>query len=442
MQKTSETTTAKLIRLIRNKPIVAADLERAALFTLDACANAVGGRNSAAGQILLRWALDRPEHASKHAFLLGALTHILETDDLHRASVTHPGCVVVPVVLSIGAQRQIDGVELLTAVLQGYEAMCRVGNAVGAAHYRIWHNTATCGPYGSAMAAASLLALDDEKTQHALGNAGTQSSGLWQFLDTGAMSKHLHAGRAAESGLLSAELAALGFTGPPAILEGEKGFFAAACPDAQPARVLAGPAEPWQLIDTSIKPWPSCRHTHPSIDAALELRDLLAGREAAHVRAEVYQAALDVCDRPDPRSEYEAKFSLSHCIAAALVDGHVDFRSFDEGARRRLAPFRNRVSALVAEPFRSAYPDHYWGAKISVTTVDGETLEVERRGCKGDPELQLSPRELIEKARMLMLRGGIGEAAASRLINAILALPTGQADWVALRTVIPECAMA
>ncbi len=112
---------------------------------------------------------------------------------------------------------------------------------------------------------------------HALGNAGTQSSGLWQFIETGAMSKHLHAGRAAEAGVTAAELAALGFTGPPAILEGAKGLFAGACPDADPDAVTRDPNAPWQLRATSIKPWPCCRHTHPAIDAAIELHGRLGG---------------------------------------------------------------------------------------------------------------------------------------------------------------------
>ncbi len=440
--KTSETLTAGLIRLVRSKPVTQADLEMAALFTLDALANAIGGTNSAAGRILLQWASDRPAHASNQAFLMGALTHILETDDLHRASVTHPGCVVVPVVLALGAHRKAGGTELLRAVLTGYEVMCRVGNAVGPAHYRIWHNTATCGPYGAAMAAADLLLLNDEETQHALGNAGTQSSGLWQFLETGAMSKHLHAGRAAESGLLAAELARLGFTGPPAILEGNKGFFAGACPDANPTLVLREPAAPWQLVQTSIKPWPSCRHTHPAIDAALELHRQLGGRDITRIRAEVYQAALDVCERPHPQSEYEAKFSLSHCIAAALADGHVAFDSFDTGSRLRLASLGNRVSAVVTEPYRSAYPERYWGARISATVSDGETLVAEKLGCKGDPEFALSRLEMIDKAKMLMQHGGLGQDAVDELVNSILGLATGRADWEILAKVIPEAARA
>jgi 2-methylcitrate dehydratase PrpD len=438
--KTSETLTAGLIRLVRHKPVTDADLEQAALLTLDAVANAIGGRHSAAGRILLQWAADRPAHASTQAFLLGALAHIHETDDLHRASVTHPGCVVIPVVLAVGARRKVAGIDLLRAVLEGYEVMCRVGNAVGPAHYRVWHNTATCGPYGAAMAAASLLRLEDQATQHALGNAGTQSSGLWEFLETGAMSKHLHAGRAADSGLLAAELAQLGFTGPPAILEGAKGFFAGACPDAQPARVLVDPESPWQLLATSIKPWPSCRHTHPAIDAALELHRQLPGGDIERIDAQVYQAALDVCDRPRPQSEYEAKFSLTHCIAAALADGRVTFDSFDGESRRRLVPLGDRVSAVVSEPYRSAYPERYWGARVSVTMSDGKTLTVEKRGCKGDPESALSRPELIDKAKMLMQFGGLEQRAADDLVTAILDLAAGRAHWDLLRTIIPDVA--
>ena len=191
--------TGNLVRLIREKPITDADLDQAAFFTLDAVANILAGRNSDPGRILLDWwCATAPSNVApepgRMAFLMAALCHILETDDLHRASVAHPGCVVVPAAWTLAAKRGMRGKALLTAILHGFEAMTRVGMAVGAAHYRIWHNTATCGPFGAAMAAGNLLALTDEAAMNALGNAGSQSSGLWQFLDTGAMTKHLHGG--------------------------------------------------------------------------------------------------------------------------------------------------------------------------------------------------------------------------------------------------------
>ena len=414
------TLTEQLTELITTKPVVATDLEHAALLTLDAMANALGARTTAPGAILLRWAGETAvTDAARHAFLLGSLTHILETDDLHRASVVHPGCVVAPAAWAVAVREGIRGHAMLRAVLWGFEAATRVGMAVGPAHYRLWHNTATCGPYGSAMATAALLRLDMPATVHALGNAGAQSSGLWQFLETGTMTKHLHAGRAAEAGVLAADLARFGFTGPPAILEGSKGWFAATCPDADPAAATRDPDAPWQLLLTSIKPWPSCRHTHPAIDAARELRHRCPVGAIERVEVETYPAALEVCDRPLPQSDYEAKFSLQHCVAAALARDTVDFAAFAEPARVELAELRGRVTPRVAEPYAAAYP-LAWGSAVTALLRKGERITVRRTHAKGDPEAPLSPVELIAKARMLMVHGGIHEP--DRLIDAILAL--------------------
>jgi 2-methylcitrate dehydratase PrpD len=410
-----------LIQLIRRKPITVSDLQRAAMFTLDAIANALAGRNTIPGEKLLLWGRQQGADAGRRALVAGGLAHILETDDLHRASVTHPGCVVPPAVFCVAEREGSSGVDVLSSILQGFESMCRVGMAVGPAHYKIWHNTATCGPFGSVVAVAYLLKLSDEQTVHAFGNAGTQSSGLWQFLDTGAMSKHLHAGRGAEAGIVAADLAALDFTGPPEILEGEKGFFAATCADAVPSAVTAEPEAPWQLTLTSIKPWPSCRHTHPAIDAALELHASLAGKEITSVSVEAYQAALDVCDRPAPESEYEAKFSLYHCVAAALDTGEVNFESFSPASRKGLSSLRERICASAEEPYVSDYPES-WGSKVTVTTVDGETISALRTGAKGDPELALDDDEMIAKAHGLLEYAGYDNAQAQWIIDGILSL--------------------
>lgn len=413
--------TRDLVRLIRAKSISGADRERAALFVLDAVANAIGARNTEPGRILRAWFARQGGDAGRRAFLMGGLAHILEMDDLHGASVTHPGCVVVPAALALASRQGRSGGALLDAVLWGYEAMTRIGMATGPAHYRIWHSTATCGPFGGAMAAAGLLGLDEEAAMHALGNAGTQASGLWQFLETGAMSKHLHAGRAAESGLAAAELAALGFTGPPAILEGEKGFFAGACPDAHPAAVLREPGGRWQVHMTSIKPWPSCRHTHPAIDAALELHGRLGGALPRAIEVATYPAAVEVCDRPTPASAYGAKFSLQHCVAAALADGRIGFESFEGAARARLEALARRVVLRIEEPFASAYPVA-WGARVAARMEDGRDLVAVRAACKGDPAQPLGEAELIDKARMLLAYGGLDDDAVRALIDGVLAL--------------------
>ena len=416
--------TGDLTHLIRTKPAGDEDLRAAALFVLDTLACAYAARRSPQGEILLDWYRAEPRDEARGAFLFGALVHVLEMDDLHRESVTHPGCVVIPAAWTLARRLGTDGRGFLNAVLHGYEAMCRVGNAVGKAHYRIWHNTATCGPFGSAFAAAELLELSDEQTVWALGNAGTQSSGLWQFLEESAMSKHLHAGRAAESGLLAAGLAAHGFTGPAKILEGSKGFFAGACPNAEPNRVLADPQAPWQLRLTSIKPWPSCRHTHPSVEAALDLHGGTALDDVASLRVETYQAALDLCDNPAPATEYEAKFSLQHCAAAALTDGKVTLDSFDAGARRRLASLAASIEVAAVPHYDDAYPDQ-WGACLTLTTRAGERLVSECPVCKGDPESPVTPEEMRAKATMLLARAGLTGAREQGLIDDVLALPRG-----------------
>lgn len=412
------TLTRQLAELITAKPISQADREAAALFTLDLVANALAGRNSEPGRILLRWAKSQGGDAGRRAFVIGALSHILEIDDLHRASVVHPGCVVVPAAWALGHDLGVHGHRVLTSVLWGFEAACRVGMAVGPAHYRIWHNTATCGPFGSAVAAAQLLGLSVDQTVDALGNAGTQSAGLWQFLETGAMSKHLHAGRAAEAGVVAAALAKEGFTGPPAILEGEKGFFRATCSDADPGVVVREPNAPWQLLASSIKPWPSCRHTHPTIDAALELRGMFDAQMIESVRVETYSAAIGVCDRVAPGSVYEAKFSLQHCVAVAL-SRDVDFDAFEAPARAQLSQLASRVTLERSEVYDRAYP-RAWGAAVSVSLRDGRALRCERTHAKGDPEAALSRDEMIAKAKMLLAHGQV--RAPEKLIEAVLAL--------------------
>ena len=417
----------QLARLIQSKPIADDDLEAAALLTLDAVANAVAGVNSEAGRKLL--AAQDAGAPFGRAFLIGALTHIHETDDLHRASVVHPGCVVVPAAWALAERRGVSGREALKAIIWGFEAACRVGASVGPAHYKIWHNTATCGPFGGAGAGAALLGLDETQFAWALGNAGTQASGLWEFMASSAMSKHLHAGRAAEAGQLAAELAAQGFTGPETILEGSKGFYAGLCPDPRPEAVTAGADGAWAVHETSIKPWPCCRHTHPAIDAALELAGKITGRGIEGVRVETYQAALDVCDRPQPQTEYQAKFSLQHCVAAALSEGRVDFASFDEAARARQANLAPMVRLNVTEPYASAYPVH-WGSAVEVSLRDGTRFKATRTDAKGDPEAPLSRGDMIAKAQMLMRLGGLADPHV--LIEAILAMPQADAPLPSL----------
>jgi 2-methylcitrate dehydratase PrpD len=235
------------------------------------------------------------------------------------------------------------------------------------------------------------------------------------------MSKHLHTARAAEAGVLAALLAEQGFTGPEAILEGEKGFYAGLCPDPIPEAVTADSGRAWELTRTSIKPWPCCRHTHPAIDAALSLHGALGRAALARVRVGTYRAALDVCDRPRPEDPYSAKFSLQHCVAAALVDGAVAQSNFGSDARTRLAEARSKVEVAAAPAIDAAYPAA-WGAEVIVETADGRKLSAIRREAKGDPENPVAADELSAKANALLLEGGLSDQEAGKFVADVLAL--------------------
>ena len=411
----------ELIRIIATKPISELDLQWASLFVLDTIACAIGAMGTEPARILRSVPHHQSNDPMRRAFYFGGLSHIIEMDDLHRSSVAHPGAVVIPAAWAVAEAENLGGRAFLKAVLKGYEACCRIGNAVGKAHYKIWHNTSTCGPFGSAMAAASLYDLSEDQTVWTLGNAGTQSSGLWDFMASGAMSKHLHTARAAESGLLAAYLAREGFTGPDTILEGEKGFFKALCPDPDPERVLANPDAPWELISSSIKPWPCCRHTHPAIDAALELYSQIGSAQIKQIDVFTYRAALDLCDRPSPNDLYSAKFSLQHCVAQALQHGEVKLESFDEHARQNTNALRLKVSLHFSEMIESRYPEA-WGTDVSVTLSNSQKLEANRKHAKGDPQNALSERELKQKAMGLFISGGMTEFGAEELSDKILML--------------------
>ncbi len=414
--------TGELIDLVWDKPVQPADLSSACSYVLDAMACAVAAPGTRAGRILAGWAAeDGGSGVLADTFRVAGLVHVLEIDDLHRGSVTHPGCVVVPGAWSVARSLGRDGRSFLTAVLRGYEVMARVGASVGPSHYRLWHNTATCGPFGGAAAAGSLWDLDREQLVWGLGNAGTQASGLWEFLADGSMSKPLHAARAAAAGVTSAGLARRGFSGPARVLEGDRGFYRAMCPDPCPERLAEDPEGPWALRCTSIKPWPSCRHTHPAIHAALELHEAVGDAPARRVMVETYDAALALCDRMEPASEADAKFSLQYCVLTALREGAVDFASFSEETRRQYGRAGVEVRVGALPEFQAAYPDR-WGARVTVELNGGERVTAERRACLGDPEMPMGEDDLKAKARLLLQHGGMGSEEAETFMARVLGL--------------------
>lgn len=420
-----ESLTSKLYDLLAEKPVSADHLQQTRQFMLDWMGSYAAGSATGVGDILQNWQNKwGGSGLEQEVFMMAALSHITETDDLHRGSVTHPGCVVFPVTWCLGRFLKKEFGDCLLASLKGYEVICRVGEAVGREHYNIFHNTATAGVFGSAAAAAYLLGLNREQFVWALGNAGTQAAGFWQFNTDAAMSKPLHAGHAAASGLKAALLAAEGFTGTAEILEGEKGFFKGLCPNPDPGAITAA-SDGWKLTETSIKPYPSCRHTHPAIDAALDIRSQIAAdgnsdEEIETVHIETYDTALRVTDNPEPDSTYAAKFSIQYCVHLALTEGYPGLDDFEGDRLKALcsSSLLSRITVSAGEAFTQAYPQQ-WGAALSVQ-VAGKQYKAVIQSAKGDPENPLSREELIRKFNGLMAYAGAEEQQADDIAEWIL----------------------
>ncbi len=342
------------------------------------------------------------------ALVNAAMSHVLELDDVHRAASYHPAAVVIPAALAVAEKEKIDGKTFLTAIILGYEASIRIGEAVGLSHYKLWHTTATCGNFGSCVAAGKILHLQKDEMINAMGNAGTQAAGLWEFLIDGAMSKQLHPAKAAQNGLLAALLAKKGFTGAKRILEGEKGFCKATSINCDFAKITEGLDEECKMIGVSFKPYASCRHTHSAIDAVKKLMTKynLDYHNIAKVTLETYAFALDIAGGTKsftPQTPYQAKFSIPYCIALMLRYGKVGLDEFSKENLKdtEIQALMKNVQLKLNETLDTQYPQK-WTCIMQVTTKDGKKYKNKVEFPKGDPENPLSQEELEDKFKELI----------------------------------------
>jgi 2-methylcitrate dehydratase PrpD len=348
----------------------------------------------------------------------------MEMDDLHRESVFHPGSVVIPAVLAIAERDHLSGRNMLAAIAVGYEFGIRIALGVGTSHYRHWHTTATCGTFGAAAGAAKALGLDTDGFVWALGSAGAQSAGLWEFLVESAMSKPLHIGKAAYNGLLSALLAQKGFTGAGRILEGEKGFFQATSSDWDEGRCLSGLGQEFLFEQTSLKLHASCGHTHAAVDAALRATGgkTLGVREIDRVEVYVYQAALDLLENVRPDTPTQAKFNLPFCVATALTQGHASLTDFTS-ARLEDPEMRDLMARvhLKSDPELTQWYPRRWASRVDMKRQDGRWVQGVCEYPRGDPQNPMNDDEVVGKFRSLS-ESVLGPRRAQRLVSRVLDL--------------------
>lgn len=357
---------------------------------------------------------DRRSSAAGAAFGNGVASHILEFDDVHKGSTMHAAAPILPAAFAVAEREHADGRATLRATVLGYEAGLRVGEAVNPSHYEFWHPTGTAATFGAAVAAGTLLGLDATRMRDALGSAGTQAAGLWEFNADGAMSKHLHPGKAAMNGILAADLARRGFTAATRILEGERGFFRATSSSYDASRITDRLGEQWKISENCYKLHSCCGHTHTAIDTAQDLRVRQgwqgndAVREIEAIEIALYGPGYDVVRRLIPHTPYQAKFSVAYCVAAALVEGVVGLAQFnpdrfnaDGVTHPSIAALLNRTTVRVDPALTARYPEQ-WPARVTIRLTNGTTIEDAADYPRGNPENPVSFATLETKFRDLV----------------------------------------
>lgn len=353
----------------------------------------------------------------------GATSHALDYDDTHFLYLGHPSAAVLPAALAIAERTGASGAACLDAALIGFETACRIGAWLGRRHYQQgFHQTATAGSFGAAMAAARLLGLDQERARHALGLAATRASGLKsQF---GTMGKPFHAGMAAANGVEAALLAAAGFVSRPDGLECAQGFADTHAGEAgDPAEALDGLGRDFVFEGVQHKFHACCHATHAALEALAEARDThgLTARDIESVSVTVHPRYLAVCNIAEPSTGLEAKFSYR--LTAAMVLAGRDTGSLatfcDEACRDpELVALRDRV--IVATDAQVADT----AARVRVGLASGPAIEVDHD--LGRP-LPIDLREAKVRAKAASL---LGLETVERLWHEITAPNAAPDRWV------------
>lgn len=336
------------------------------------------------------------------AFVNAIAGNFLDFDDTHLKTVIHPTAPIAPPVLALAEARDLPGAAVLHAFLLGAEIACRIGAAVSPGHYaRGWHITSTCGIFGAAAASAKLLGLNAAEIAAALGIAASLSCGIVENLASGA--KNASVGNAARNGLLAALLASKGYDAAPTALEGRLGWARAMgdIPDLE--EMIGGLGVRWEFRANTYKPYPAGIVFHAVIDAAFALRERLGLRpdDLAGVIVRGHPLLLERGERA-VASERDARVSIAHAAAVALVRGRAGVAEFEADAVHdpEISALREK---LRAESDREMLPG---AATVTVFTRDGRAETVRVDHARGSLERPLTDAELEAKFRDNAALGG------------------------------------
>jgi 2-methylcitrate dehydratase PrpD len=365
------------------------------------------------------------------AYIAGTAAHGLELDDGYRAGSVHPGCVIVPALLSVAHGGDYDGKQLITAVVVGYELVCRLAAAMHpSCRYKGFHNTPVMGVMGAAAAVGSLRGFDAKQMADALGIAASSASGIFAFLRGGGEVKRTHPGHAAREGIQAAMMAEQGMVGPSNVLEIEEGYFDSFAGDVDLAKVMEGLEDGPEnaalvMAGCYIKPYAACRHLHPGIDAMLDIRETeeINSNDVERIEVGTYEIAVGHAN-PTYGDMLSAQMSYQFCMATALERGGVDLEHFVDAARDEETITRHvpKISASVDRYCQESYP-RLRAAKVSVHLADGrsyERLVEDPYGSAGNP---LGDEALVRKF-LGLATPAVGAETAAEIEKLILNIET------------------
>lgn len=319
--------------------------------------------------------------ASPHdsALYNGALAHAIDYDDVTHPAYAHAGASIVPTILATANFERISGTQALTAYIIGIEMVSKLGRALNTAHYKNgWHASSTFGTMGAAATAASMLNLDGNTFAHTLALAASAAGGL--RANFGTMTKPLHVGYAARNAVLAALMAREGVTANSEILEHPFGFAKVYNHhdgiDWDHFETWGNPLEILTEFGLGLKPYPACGAAHPPIEGALRLRDRIDGgiETIRDIRIGVTEMHFEPMIYESASNGLEAKFCMGYCIAAALLDGNVTLKTFEDAEVQRIN------ASGIGEKVRMELDDRVkgnteFGSVVTITTASGLILE-------------------------------------------------------------------
>jgi len=330
----------------------------------------------------------------------GTIGHALDFDDSQLSLIGHPSVAILPAVLAIAEKERASGEKVLEAFLVGFEVACKIGAGVNPKLYNNgWHATSAIGVLGATVAAGKLLGLNVNEMSSAMGIAASQACGLRE--NFGTMTKPFHAGKAAESGVISAILARHGFTAAKNILEAKRGFCSTLSGEYDLNKIIDHLGDPYEIVSPGVhtKPYPSCLATHSIIDGTISLtqENNLKAEDVESVECGVGPLATEVLIHESPKTSLEGKFSAQFVTAISLLDRRATLDQFiDEKVQDpKTVNLMKRVK-MVLHPDLAEVPIPP-PAIVTIKLKDGREFSKRVDVAKGSPEKPLSKEEIVAK---------------------------------------------